>query len=156
MLKLEEKACNYDTFRHIERVRNLLNVCIIDLMKRGERHDQTKLESPEVELFTEYTDKLKTCTYGSEEYEGFRKAIKPALDHHYAHNSHHPEHYKNGIDDMNLLDIVELLCDWKAASERHNDGNIRKSIEINAKRFDMSLQLVKIFENTANLLFGRE
>jgi Family of unknown function (DUF5662) len=155
-LSLEEKACNYDTFRHIERVRNLLNVCAIDLMERGERHDQTKLESPEVELFTEYTDKLKTCTYGSEEYNGYLKAIKPALDHHYARNSHHPEHYKNGIDDMNLMDLVEMIVDWKAASERHDNGNIRKSIEINAKRFDMSPQLVKIFENTANLLFGRD
>jgi hypothetical protein len=155
-LSLEEKACNYDTFRHIERVRNLLNVCVIDLLERGERHDQTKLESPEVELFTEYTDKLKTCTYGSEEYNGYLKAIKPALDHHYAHNSHHPEHYKNGVDDMNLMDLVEMIVDWKAASERHNDGNIRKSIEINAKRFNMSPQLVKIFENTANLLFGRD
>lgn len=149
-----EKACNYDTFRHIERVRNLLNVCVKDLIKRGELHDQTKLAPPEVELFTEYTPKLASCTYGSPEYQNFLKAIKPALDHHYAHNRHHPEHHKNGINDMNLLDIVEMLCDWKAASERHNDGNIRKSIEINANRFNMSPQLVKILENTADLLFG--
>ena len=149
-----EKATNYDTMRHIERVRNLLNVCVKDLIKRGELHDQTKLASPEVELFTEYTPKLAGCTYGSPEYQSFLKAIKPALDHHYAHNRHHPEHHKNGIEDMNLLDIVEMLCDWKAASERHNDGNIRKSIEINANRFNMSPQLVKILENTADLLFG--
>lgn len=149
-----EKATNYDTMRHIERVRNLLNVCIKDLIKRGELHDQTKLASPEVELFTEYTPKLAGSTYGSPEYQGFLKSIKPALDHHYANNRHHPEHHKNGIDDMNLLDIVEMLCDWKAASERHNDGNIRKSIEINANRFNMSPQLVRILENTADLLFG--
>jgi hypothetical protein len=54
---------------------------------------------------------------------------------------------------MNLIDLVEMLCDWKAASERHNDGNIRKSIEINASRFTISPQLVKILENTADLLF---
>jgi hypothetical protein len=79
--------------------------------------------------------------------------MKPALDHHYANNSHHPEHYKNGIDDMSLLDLVEMICDWKAASERHNNGNIRKSIEVNGKRFEMSPQLIRIFENTADLLF---
>jgi hypothetical protein len=155
MLSLEERACNYDTLKHIERVRNLLNKCAVNLIQRGERHDQTKLESPEVELFTEYTPRLASCTYGSEEYNGFLEKIKPALDHHYANNSHHPEHYKNGIDDMDLLDIVEMLCDWKASSERQNNGNIRKSIETNAKRFNMSPQLVKIFENTASLLFGK-
>lgn len=152
-LSENEKATNYETFRHIERVRNLLNVCIKELIKRGELHDQTKLESPEVEMFAEYTPKLAASTYGSEEYKKFLEAIKPALDHHYANNRHHPEHHKNGINDMNLLDLIEMLCDWKAASERHNDGNIRKSIEVNANRFGMSPQMVKIFENTADVLF---
>lgn len=35
MLTEAEKATNYDTFRHIERVRNLLNVCVFDLLSRG-------------------------------------------------------------------------------------------------------------------------
>lgn len=152
MLKIEEKATNYDTFRHIERVRNLLNSCISDLMIRGQKHDQSKLDSPEVELFTEYTPKLSACSYDSDEYKAMKKAMKPALDHHYANNSHHPEYFKNGIEDMNLLDVLEMLCDWKAASERHNDGNIRKSIEINANRFNMSPQLARIMENTVDLL----
>jgi hypothetical protein len=54
---------------------------------------------------------------------------------------------------MNLLDLVELLVDWKAASERHNDGNIRKSIEINKTRYGIDSQLVKIFENTVKEMF---
>lgn len=154
MLSEAEKATNYDTFRHIERVRNLLNVCILDLIRRGELHDQTKLGPPEVEAFAEYTPKLATCTYGSDEYKSYLSAIKPALDHHYAHNRHHPEHHKEGVNDMNLLDIMEMLCDWKAASERHNDGNIRKSIEINTNRFELSPQLVRILENTADAMFS--
>ena len=115
-LSLEERATNNETFRHIERVRNLLNVCVVDLLRRGELHDQSKLEAPEVAAFTEYTPKLAECTYGSEEYKSYLVAIKPALDHHYANNSHHPEHWKNGVEDMSLLDVVEMLCDWKAAS----------------------------------------
>jgi hypothetical protein len=154
MLTIEQRATNNETFRHIERVRNLLNTCVVDLLKRAELHDQTKLESPEVEAFAEYTPKLATCTYGSDEYRGYLAAIKPALDHHYAHNRHHPEHHKNGVNDMNLLDLVEMLCDWKAASERHNDGNIRRSIEVNANRFGLSPQLVAILENTADVLFA--
>lgn len=153
-LTTEEQATNYATMRHIERLRNLLNVCVVELLRRGELHDQSKLGSPEVEAFTEYTDKLAGCTYDSDEYKKNLAAIKPALDHHYANNRHHPEHHKNGINDMNLIDLVEMLCDWKSSSERHLDGNLRKSIEINANRFGLSPQLVKILENTADLLFS--
>jgi hypothetical protein len=144
-------ATNFETMRHIERVRNLLNFVVTDLLRRQEEHDQSKLESPEAETFAEYTSKLATSTYGSAEYEGFRAAMKPALDHHYANNSHHPEHYPDGINGMNLLDLIEMFCDWKAAGERHNDGNILKSIEKNTTRFEMSPQLAKIFTNTAKV-----
>lgn len=147
-----EKATNYDTMRHIERVRNLLNFFIEQLLSRGEAHDQSKLQPPEVAAFAEFTPKLATCTYGSAEYRSYLDAMKPALAHHYANNRHHPEFHKSGVDDMNLIDVLEMLCDWKAASERHNDGNIRKSIEKNADRFGLSPQLVRILENTADLL----
>lgn len=150
-LSLEEQATNFVTMRHIERVRNLLNLVVKQLLERAELHDQSKLEHPEVELFSEYTPKLAGCTYGSPEYTEFRQKMGVALDHHYANNRHHPEHHKQGVDDMNLLDVIEMLCDWKAASERHNDGNILTSIEKNKSRFVLSPQLVRILENTTSL-----
>jgi hypothetical protein len=339
VLTEEQKATNYDTFRHIERVRNLLNVCISDLMKRGELHDQSKMASPEVEAFTEYTSKLSGCTYGSDEYKANLEAMKPALEHHYANNPHHPEfaraseewrpavgfggmyevssfgdvrsvdrvvkrrgpmgdttkmgalmsqnvtpkgyarlqiagrnmmvhrlvaeafidnpegkpqvNHKDGnklnnrasnlewstpsenlqhsydtdlrmgavkyvvecpelglsafgctkmadllrdagyqgvndsriwycinhggkhlglefvgtrfeewmnspVNDMSLIDVLEMLCDWKAASERHDNGNIHKSIDLNIKRFRLSEQVASILRNTATHLFGEE
>lgn len=149
----EQKSVNYETFRHIERVRNLINLAIKELINRAENHDQSKLTLPEVEYFAKYTKLLKDVTYGSAEYKQFLEELKPALDHHYANNRHHPEHFKNGINDMDLFDLIEMLFDWKASSERHNNGNILKSIEINAGRFEISPQLAKIFENTANRYF---
>jgi hypothetical protein len=120
-----------------------------ELLRRAERHDQSKLQSPEREMFDEWTSKLRGVTYGSPEYAEFRRELKPVLDHHYANNRHHPEHFKNGIQDMNLIDILEMLMDWKASSLRHNDGNILKSIEINQERFGFSSDLRHIMENTA-------
>lgn len=146
------KATNYETFRHIERVRNLLNQFASELLKRGELHDQSKLTSPEVEVFAEYTPKLSGCTYGSDEYKSYLSAMKPALEHHYANNSHHPEHYENGVDGMSLLDLVEMFCDWKAASERHANGDIRRSIEINQSRFNITPQMAKIMNNTVEFV----
>ena len=144
-------AVNFVTMRHIERVRNLINVFVIELLNRAEAHDQSKLEEPEASIFAEKTAQLAELTYGSAEYNQCREELGEALTHHYANNRHHPEHFKEGLEDMNLIDLVEMFCDWKAASERHNDGNIRKSIEHNADRFQMSPLLVKIFENTVSI-----
>jgi hypothetical protein len=136
------------TLAHITQVQDIMWEVIHDLIRRASVHDQSKLASPEVELFDEMTPKLATSTYGSEEYKGFLQQLKPALDHHYAHNSHHPEHYADGVRGMSLLDLVEMLCDWKAATLRHKDGDIRKSIEMNQKRFGYSDELKQIFLNT--------
>lgn len=141
-----------ETLEHIQAVRRLIYKAIVDLSRRALVHDQSKLESPEVEVFNEFTPKLKESTYGSPEYEGFRAAMKPALDHHYANNSHHPEFFKDGVRGMNLLDVVEMLCDWKAATLRHANGDIRKSIELNQKRFGYSDEFKQILLNTLPLI----
>ena len=137
-----------DTCKHIQTVQHFMLLVVNDLLLRSLVHDQSKLGSPEKEIFDEYTPKLAGSTYGSEEYKQFLAGMKPALDHHYAKNSHHPEYYPNGIQGMSLLDIIEMLCDWKAATLRHNDGDIRRSIEINQKRFGYSDELKQIFLNT--------
>lgn len=141
-----------DTKNHIRRVRLLLAKVAGNLTGRAQVHDDSKLEAPEKPLFDEYTPKLKALTYGSDEYKAALTAMGPALQHHYAHNQHHPEHWPNGINDMSLLDVIEMLVDWKAASERHADGDIRKSLEINRARFGISDQLAAILENTVREL----
>jgi len=137
-----------DTLDHVEKVRENILGTISNLVERGKRHDDSKFEEPEKSIFDATTPRLKDSTYGSDEYKGFLKEMKPALDHHYENNSHHPEHYENGIDGMSLLDLLEMLADWKAATERHADGNLEKSLEINKERFKISPQLQSILENT--------
>jgi hypothetical protein len=137
-----------ETIKHIHMVRELLHKMILELDERARKHDQSKLENPEAETFGEYTPLLAETEYGTKEYDELLEKVKPALEHHYANNRHHPEHWPNGINDMTLLDLIEMLADWAAATKRNKNGNIRKSIEINAERFGMSEQLTKIFENT--------
>lgn len=141
-----------ETYRHIQTVQRLLGRIVRDLLARSERHDQSKLTSPEVEILDEYTPKLATSTYGSEEYKGFLAGMKVGLDHHYAANDHHPEHFAGGVGDMNLVQLTEMLADWKAATLRHKDGDIRRSIEQNQQRFGYSDELKAILLNTLPLL----
>lgn len=162
------------TYQHISLVQAGLLLVITDLLARQAAHDQSKLASPEREAFDEFTPKLAGLTYGSDEYKACLAAMKPALDHHYAVNDHHPEHYgcnvciqcgakgpnactcggptRAGMDGMSLVALLEMLCDWCAASKRHNDGDILKSIELNQKRFGYTDELKQILLNTLPLL----
>jgi hypothetical protein len=146
----------FKTMRHIETVRNYLGIIIKEFIDRSARHDQSKLETPEVEAFEVLTPRLRGLTYGSEEYKASLREMKPSIDHHYANNSHHPEYYSNGINGMNLFDLMEMLVDWKSAGLRHADGNIYKSLEINKDRYKISDQLYEILKNTANLIESKE
>jgi hypothetical protein len=54
---------------------------------------------------------------------------------------------------MTLVDLCEMIADWKAASMRHNNGDILKSIEINQPRFNYSDELKQILINTVEEYF---
>lgn len=145
-----------ETQEHIAQVRGLLLGAAGDLIGRGHRHDESKLHPPEVDVFDEMTPKLKTTTYGSDEYKGYLAAMGPALEHHYAENDHHPEHFPHGLKQMNLLQLTEMLCDWIAATRRHDDGDIHRSITLNAARFGYGRELADLLHNTADALLELE
>lgn len=150
--KYDSKA---DTFEHIWRVGTYIRQIVADLLIRASVHDASKLKDPEKPLFDEMTPLLKTLVYGTPEYQGSLLRLGPALTHHYAHNRHHPEHFEDGVDGMTLVDLVEMYCDWVAATRRTKGGSMKDSIEKNKARFKLSPQLVNIFENTVEF-FGHE
>lgn len=140
-----------DTYAHIQIVQKFLHRVATALLDRAERHDKSKLQEPELSVFNEYTPKLASTKYGSDQYKIFLKEMQDTgLAHHYANNSHHPEYYEDGIRGMSLLDLIEMLVDWKAASLRLDDGDLLKSIEINQHRFGYSEDLKQILINTAH------
>ena len=167
-----------ETLTHIRQVQKYLHMVAAKLMERARVHDVSKLCEPELSTFDEFTGKLKHSTYGSDEYKGFLAAMKPALDHHYANNRHHPEHFglhiciQCGADDrvepcmcggprradmsrMTLLDLIEMFVDWKAATERHANGDLDKSITTNKQRFGYGDELESIFRATASELWPK-
>ncbi len=141
-----------DTREHISEVRDRLYLICDDLEERAGNHDRSKLEEPEVSIFDEFAPKLRTLTYPSEEYDAAKASMGGALVHHYANNDHHPEHFPNGIHDMNMMQIVEMLCDWDAATKRHDDGDLLRSIEANAERFGYGYEIKGLLINTARAM----
>lgn len=53
-----------------------------------------------------------------------------------------------GILGMSLFDLIEMIADWKAATERHADGNMADSLSKNIKRFHIGPELSQILANT--------
>lgn len=146
-----------DTYAHILVVQGYLLTAIQDLMYRLTQHDTSKLESPEREAYDVVTPRLRSTPYGSDEYRATLREMKPAIKHHYELNQHHPEHYEDGIRGMSLLDLVEMLCDWKAAAQRQPDSlSLSRSVEVNQERFGYSDELKQILLNTAHEVWDEE
>ena len=202
-----------DTHEHIGQVRGLLLGVAAGLTERAHRHDRSKLESPEREVFDEFTPKLRDSTYGSDEYKSFLGGMGEGLRHHYEVNDHHPEHFPaapahetsirvgtayhpsgdeytvaaadcdqcdwtergdeggvrdaaasherehhepGGIHAMNLIQLTEMLCDWIAATRRHADGDIHRSIDQNAERFGYGDELCRLLHDTVDAILACE
>jgi hypothetical protein len=141
-----------ETWAHIHEVRRRIQYVIEDLMDRALGHDQSKLAEPELHFFDVVTPQLEGMTYGSDEYKVVLREHRHEFDHHYEANDHHPEHFENGIEDMNLIQMLEMLCDWKAATLRHEDGDILRSIEQNAERFGYGEEVKRLLLNTVPVI----
>jgi hypothetical protein len=118
------------------------------LFYRGLVDDLSKYSLFEVKGYSQTLHKLKGTTYGTDEYKALLEELKPVIQHHYAHNRHHPEFYKNGVEDMAFIDVVEMFIDWKVACKKHADGDLSKSLGVNEKRFELDPQLTKIMRNS--------
>ncbi len=149
-----------ETWQHVYRVRYFVKRALANLERRMMAHDASKFEEPELAAFDKATPDLARFEYGSEEYRESLRKLKPALEHHYAHNDHHPEHFENGVRGMSLMALLEMLCDWRAASERvkqrTDDPEKVKTFEsglaYNQERFGYSDELAEILLNTAREL----
>lgn len=137
-----------DTILHIKEVQSNLEIFSYELRKRGVEHDMTKLQEPEFTAFVSTRDRFKKANYGTPEYQELVEEIKPAVNHHYENNRHHTGFHENGINDMNFIDILEMIADWKAAERRSPDKSLEDTLDYAFKKYQIDDQLKKIFINT--------
>ena len=87
-------------------------------------------------------------TKAEKEYEDKVLRYKPVFDHHYKYNRHHPEHYENCFEDMTLVDLVEMLCDWLGYKEYMTITEAMNICYQQMDRYHMSDDLRRILFNT--------
>ena len=137
-------------YEHKQRVSYYLNLLIHSLQWRSLQHDNSKLEPEEFDAYSSQMDEFCTHEFGSPGYVKAKETIADAVNHHYMCNSHHPEHYSNGIDGMDLVDVIEMICDWKAATTNNPKapGTMQKSFDYAVAKYGITPQLANVILNT--------
>jgi hypothetical protein len=143
-----------DLIDHKRRVGLYLQKVANALFGRAVVHDNSKFSPEEFEPYEEAFPGLQKYAYGTEEFKAELRKIKPAINHHYENNDHHPEYFEAGISQMDLIQLIEMVCDWIAASER-SQKNIFEGLEMNKERFKINDQLYCIIKNTVVELKGK-
>jgi hypothetical protein len=144
-----------DLIDHKRRVASYMQIIANELFQRAAVHDNSKFSPEEYEAYDAAFPNFKKYAFGTDEMKAVYESIKPALEHHFRENRHHPEHFTNGVNDMTLIDVLEMVCDWLAASHRSNTG-IDKGLKINKARYGISDQLFAIIDHTVEDLGSKD
>lgn len=129
--------------QHTAYLKATLGRIIAAIQQRADTHDLSKLNTDEFEGFARINRVAREQKFGSPEYAESMRQEKPTLDLHFSRNRHHAERptlmgeaaeREHGLPDdatyweahtaaaMTWLDIVEMVCDWRAAQLGYGDN----------------------------------
>jgi len=141
-----------DTLQHKRAVARFLRYIISDLYDRAITHDDTKFSDEEYDLYAQVVPRLKEVPFGSDEYKAIVRELDPGIEHHVKSSRHHVQYHKRGIEGMHLVDLLEMVVDWKAASMRPPANDVKESLPWNFGRFKIEPQLAAVIRNTIDFL----
>lgn len=124
--------------RHRDLLRKNMGDIAHILEDRALLHDLSKLQEDEIDGFIRINKAAREHPYGSEEYQRSADSEKQpggCIHAHFSRNSHHPEYHEHD-QCMGFLDIIEMVCDWKAAADGYGTMTLRESLPIHEKRFN--------------------
>ena len=126
---------------HIFYVQNAIKQFTNELDRRALLHDESKFREDELKGYLRFEDMPEGLEYGSTKYKAAMSKImenNDCFDLHSKRNSHHPE-FHNKPADMTLLDIIEMVCDWRGAHIAYgNKGDWMSSTKHNISRYEFT------------------
>ena len=145
--------------KHSQGVGLLLMKVCKELMVRSITHDASKVLEEDLDRHIEAAQKKQELiekhgmTHGDDMDRKFKEEYKDLVEEHVRRNRHHVEYHTNGILDMDLMDVLEMLLDWcQSAADNGDDVEENNSIGINAKKYGIDPQLTCILRNTVRNL----
>lgn len=144
--ELDLQSCSTEEFK--EAIKSAINNINI--------HDESKYTDIEFEPYrvrfyptTEEKELLKNPDYFNQQQENFLTA----WEHHYKNNPHHPKYWvkEDGtIIDMELVYIIEMICDWASFGDDILNWYQNKAID---EKKAMSARTKEIAEELLGILF---
>lgn len=127
--------------KHTQDVKNMMGAFADKIEDRAFSHDWSKLEEPHRSAF--YRDLCNTIEGRMDFKEG------EWCKFHYDNERHHL--LRRCPDDVNLVDVIEMLCDCVCAGMARS-GSVR-DIEINTEILERAVRnTVKLLENAVELV----
>ena len=127
-------------------IMGMARVCC-KLMKSAIVHDMSKYSKAEYDGFKKLITVFRNTQYGTPEYSAILEKERDTINLHYSRNKHHPEFHKNGLDDMDFYLLTEMIVDWRASVRKNKNGDIKRSFEINEKRFNIKPEILRILKS---------
>lgn len=116
-------------------VQSLVRRISYRLMSRADVHDLSKFSPDELGGMIAIDRIADEKGLNSPEYMAALSG--PAIQLHHSRHSHHPEYHQNGIRSMSLLDLIEMVCDWKAANQLRGHPEWNESVNMMTERLNL-------------------
>jgi hypothetical protein len=94
----------------------------LKLLERIYNHDNTKFSNREFYGLADNVHDKRSLKNVNEDQIAKEEKMK-FIKFHWFSNKHHPEYYSD-VNDMKLLDILEMCCDWYARSKEFDNDPI--------------------------------
>lgn len=143
------------TNNHIELVQNNIylwqeneeyNNIFHELTLRAANHDQSKFSEPELTPYI-WLNWNYHCTTNNIPFElprGMDQKIRDAKFHHVYNNRHHPEWHLDP-NEMTIVDLIEMVCDWKAVGQEFGEKSlVGYADRVLGKRFNFSQKKINL------------
>jgi hypothetical protein len=141
----------HDIIDHKEKVgKNLLKIQT-EIGRRMYSHDNDKIANDTIfEVYEQYNSKLRNEKYDSPEFLKYAKIMRPAVQLHTSKNRHHFYDKSNQIknEEVDLIDLIEVLCDWIGATERNPNIDFKEALEYNFEKYNIPKEWRIIMLNT--------
>ena len=133
---------------HIKQVRKWISYFSSILLHRAMVHDESKLVEPEYSAWKKM-DEEPRYPYGTKEYKDKLQRFNYVFQLHWKNpkNRHHPEHFES-ILDMDLVDLIEMLCDWLGYRSTLTYTQASELVNSQCDRYNFSEDIRQLILNT--------
>jgi hypothetical protein len=140
------------TNKHIGNIKKILDYIKEQINDRGNNHDKSKFNKNEIDGWI-LGSNLEQLDKNSDEYNQAKKLYDNAYKIHHKQNRHHPEYFKHGFSDMNVVDVVEIIADWMMDAVEENKS-FEQIVNEKQKEFNFDNAIRNLLINSAKEFNG--